>query len=79
MKRIGLWFVAALLGAFALAQASSPLTPEERARASQIYFDRCAGCHGVLRKGATGPALDPKKMAERGVEYLKTCTYAPWG
>lgn len=26
----------------------------------QIYFERCAGCHGVLRKGATGkPAGEP--------------------
>jgi cytochrome c5 len=23
------------------------------------YFERCAGCHGVLRKGATGKNLEP--------------------
>ncbi len=28
-------------------------------QASQIYFDRCAGCHGSSRKGATGPSLLP--------------------
>ncbi|HMN57405.1 MAG TPA: nitrite reductase, partial [Ottowia sp.] len=28
-----------------------PMTEEEFARARQIYFERCAGCHGVLRKG----------------------------
>ncbi len=27
--------------------------------AKQTYFERCAGCHGTLRKGATGPALTP--------------------
>ncbi|MCC2111504.1 MAG: hypothetical protein KDJ16_05680, partial [Hyphomicrobiales bacterium] len=26
----------------------------EFARAAELYFERCAGCHGVLRKGATG-------------------------
>jgi nitrite reductase (NO-forming)/hydroxylamine reductase len=25
----------------------------------KFYFERCAGCHGVLRKGATGKPLTP--------------------
>ena len=33
------------------------LTKAEFDKANQIYFERCAGCHGVLRKGATGKAL----------------------
>ena len=37
----------------------------------QIYFDRCAGCHGVLRKGATGKALLPDAMQKLGTEALK--------
>jgi nitrite reductase (NO-forming)/hydroxylamine reductase len=37
----------------------------------QIYFDRCAGCHGVLRKGATGKALLPDAMQKLGTETLK--------
>ena len=36
-----------------------PMTQAEFDRARQIYFERCAGCHGVLRKGATGKALTP--------------------
>jgi nitrite reductase (NO-forming)/hydroxylamine reductase len=28
-----------------------------------------------LRKGATGPALDPKKLAEKGLEYLKAVIF----
>ncbi len=64
-----------LVGALALAQAPAPLNPVEKEEAAKIYFDRCAGCHGVLRKGATGPALDPKKMAEKGVEYLKAVIF----
>jgi nitrite reductase (NO-forming)/hydroxylamine reductase len=33
------------------------MTPAEFSKSTQIYFERCAGCHGVLRKGATGKAL----------------------
>lgn len=38
-----------------------PMAKEEFERGKEIYFNRCAGCHGVLRKGATGPALLPEK------------------
>jgi nitrite reductase (NO-forming)/hydroxylamine reductase len=40
-------------------------------RARQIYFERCAGCHGVLRKGATGKALTPDLTLAKGTAYLK--------
>ena len=33
------------------------LTEDEFKHANQVYFERCAGCHGVLRNGATGKAL----------------------
>ena len=49
-----------------------PMTAEEFARAKQIFFERCAGCHGVLRKGATGKPLTPDITRERGTLYLKT-------
>ncbi|SPA20634.1 nitrite reductase [Cupriavidus taiwanensis] len=48
------------------------LTTAEFDHARQIYFERCAGCHGVLRKGATGKALTPDITRARGTEYLKT-------
>ena len=47
------------------------VTPSEFSKATQIYFERCAGCHGVLRKGATGKALTPDITRENGYEYLK--------
>jgi nitrite reductase (NO-forming)/hydroxylamine reductase len=47
------------------------MTKSEFQRARQIYFERCAGCHGVLRKGATGKPLTPDITLERGTEYLK--------
>ena len=40
-------------------------------KARQVYFERCAGCHGVLRKGATGKPLTPDLTIEKGTEYLK--------
>ena len=39
--------------------------------ARKIYFERCAGCHGVLRKGATGKPLTPDITIGKGTEYLK--------
>ncbi|MDG1753711.1 MAG: cytochrome D1 domain-containing protein [Rhodothermales bacterium] len=36
------------------------LTGAEMDRASDIFFNTCAGCHGTLRKGATGPSLLPE-------------------
>lgn len=47
------------------------LTADEFTRSKQIYFERCAGCHGVLRKGATGKPLTPDVTLPRGTEYLK--------
>ena len=40
-------------------------------RAQLVYFERCAGCHGVLRKGATGKPLTPNITQEKGTEYLR--------
>jgi nitrite reductase (NO-forming) / hydroxylamine reductase len=43
--------------------------------AKQVYFERCAGCHGTLRKGATGPALTPDLMDPKGVLALSAIIY----
>jgi len=52
--------VAGVLGAAPVfAQEAPALTADEKAAAKKIYFERCAGCHGVLRKGATGKNLEP--------------------
>jgi nitrite reductase (NO-forming)/hydroxylamine reductase len=40
-------------------------------RGTKIYFERCAGCHGVLRKGATGKPLTPDITQSKGTDYLK--------
>ncbi len=48
-----------------------PLSNAEFDQARNIYFQRCAGCHGVLRKGATGKPLTPDITIEKGHEYLE--------
>lgn len=56
-------------------QVRTPGAPDmsetEFAQASEIFFQRCAGCHGVLRKGATGKPLTPDLTQARGTDYLK--------
>ena len=75
-RALGVGF-ALSLGLTALpAVAQSPTLSEEAFEASkQLYFERCAGCHGVLRKGATGKSLEPvvkKKNADGTVTETGT-------
>ena len=59
-------------GAQILVTPGAPdMTMAEFDRAQKIYFQRCAGCHGVLRKGATGKPLTPDITQKKGTEYLK--------
>jgi len=48
------------------------MSSQEFEKAKNIYFERCAGCHGVLRKGATGKPLTPEITREHGYDYLKS-------
>lgn len=54
-----------------LSPGAPVLSDAEFERASTIYFQRCAGCHGVLRKGATGKPLTTDITQAKGTEYLK--------
>lgn len=47
------------------------MTPEEFDQAKGIFFDKCAGCHGVLRTGATGPNITPKVTRPLGLDAVK--------
>jgi len=51
------------------------LTNEEFAWAKQTFFERCAGCHGTLRNGATGPALTPAETLPKGTIALSSIIY----
>ena len=48
------------------------ITEAEFTKGGKIFFQRCAGCHGVLRKGATGKPLTPDITIDKGTDYLKT-------
>jgi nitrite reductase (NO-forming)/hydroxylamine reductase len=47
------------------------ITQDEFDTATGIFFEHCAGCHGVLRKGAAGKALTTDITREKGTDYLK--------
>lgn len=51
------------------------LTKEEFDKAKTVYFDRCGGCHGTLRKGATGKPLTPDKTRTKTVDKLADIIY----
>lgn len=58
--------LAAISGtAFAAKEPLVPLNDAEFDQAKGMYFQRCAGCHGVLRKGATGKNLEPQANAAK--------------
>jgi nitrite reductase (NO-forming)/hydroxylamine reductase len=47
------------------------MTIDEYNHSKKIFFERCAGCHGVLRKGATGKPLTTDITRSRGSAALK--------
>ena len=55
---------------FALAEEPT-LSEADFEEAKTLYFQRCAGCHGVLRKGATGKSLEPKETQKLGQKRLE--------
>jgi nitrite reductase (NO-forming)/hydroxylamine reductase len=70
---LGLAVGAALLTGMttaAFAQEST-LSPQAKDHSKNVYFQRCAGCHGVLRKGATGKNLEPDNMKKLGQSRLE--------
>ena len=63
------------VGAIPMVHSINPKAPAmsvpEFDEGRKIYFERCAGCHGVLRKGATGKPLTPDITVGKGTDYLK--------
>jgi nitrite reductase (NO-forming)/hydroxylamine reductase len=77
MAAVEAMYQGAASGVSATATESAPkdkiqLTEAESERARGIYFQRCAGCHGVLRKGATGKPLTTDITQKVGTAYLET-------
>jgi nitrite reductase (NO-forming)/hydroxylamine reductase len=57
------------------AAAVPTLSDEDFEQAKFIYFDRCSGCHGALRKGATGPNITDEKMLTKALPKLEETIY----
>ncbi|PCI30783.1 MAG: nitrite reductase [SAR324 cluster bacterium] len=57
--------------AFAAKAQVPELTEKEFKEAKNLYYDRCAGCHGAMRKGATGPKISQKKMLKKSLAKLE--------
>ncbi len=47
------------------------ISEADNTKAKQIYFDRCSGCHGALRVGATGPNITPAKTRVKTLAELE--------
>ena len=60
--------------------AEPSLSEADFDKAKSMYFQRCAGCHGVLRQGATGKSLLPAATQKLGqVRLEKILTYGTEG
>jgi len=46
------------------------LTPAEFEASKQVYFNYCAGCHGLYRTGATGPNIGAARSQAIGTDGL---------
>ena len=57
-----------IIGVAYKAQANPDLTPEALEKAKKIFFNRCAGCHGTLRKGATGPNITDVNLKQKNYD-----------
>ncbi len=60
-----------LATAAAVDEGPVELTEAEFARGQGIFFNRCAGCHGTLRAGATGPNIQPERTTQIGTAALE--------
>ncbi len=72
LSALGLAIGMAATGVSMSVAAAKPTLSEADFEKAQLhYFQRCAGCHGVLRKGATGKNLEPKAMLKKGQKRLE--------
>jgi len=78
LARCTAWLIAACvagagvgLAGAALAAEVPELSDEQFKQAEFTYFDRCSGCHGALRKGATGPNISDVEMKKKTLPELE--------
>lgn len=60
---------------------AAPLSDADFMKASSLYFNRCAGCHGVDRQGSAGNPLSDWQMRSRGDTHIREILHygTPWG
>lgn len=58
-----------------VAVSAPKLSKADFEKAQNQYFDRCSGCHGALRQGATGPNITPKKTLKKTLAKLEDILY----
>jgi nitrite reductase (NO-forming)/hydroxylamine reductase len=56
---------------FSVTAMESRLSDADFDIAKSQYFQRCAGCHGTLRKGGRGKNLEPKSTLRKGQKRLE--------
>ncbi len=66
----GLFLLGLILGIAPVSGAAN-LSEEQFEKGKFIYFDRCSGCHGTLRKGATGPIITDEEMLKKELPELE--------
>lgn len=73
--------VAAIRGADNDTEPEVVMTQADYERTEALYFDLCAGCHGIDRLGLSGQALDPVTLRERNTRDLMALIHygTPWG
>ena len=63
--------IAVMPAAYAAKAQQPTMSEADFETAKTLYFQRCAGCHGVLRKGATGKNLEPENTIKKGQNRLE--------
>lgn len=58
-------------------RAPMALSEAQFAETRQLYFDRCAGCHGTYRAGATGPDIGRARAQGMGTDSIVATLH--WG
>jgi len=48
------------------------LSPDQFDTSKQVYFNHCAGCHGIYRTGATGPDIGALRAQAIGTDGIKS-------
>lgn len=70
-KALALTALPLVMGASGAMAQEATLAKEAKEATAKVYFERCAGCHGVLRKGATGKNLEPEPSKKLGQARLE--------